>query len=61
MCVGKNLDLDVAKIEDHVPEDKRHKMDDAIGACTAPSVTAATDNCDLVYRKFKCFFEHLNN
>lgn len=51
------MNLNVAKVEDHVPVEKRHMMDDAIGAC---SPTEGTDECDTIYKKLKCFYEHIH-
>jgi len=56
MC-DNALNLNVAKIEEHVPENKRHMMDEAIATCAE---TSGSDDCDTVYKKFKCFFAHIH-
>lgn len=49
----KDLNLVPANIEEHMPDDMKHKVEDAAAKCAA---TTGADQCDTLFQKFKCFF-----
>uniref|UniRef100_A0A336N7Q2 CSON008395 protein n=1 Tax=Culicoides sonorensis TaxID=179676 RepID=A0A336N7Q2_CULSO len=51
-----NLNMVVAKVEDHIPPEQKHKVEDATKKC---DTTTGADPCDTVYSKFRCFFKEL--